>query len=82
MSFVPELQLGLSILWSGQVDEFSWSQQAYDVLIPGFVNGLTPLQPFPVTNPPNPSSYLGKYTCNFIIIMGLTLYKMRAKLSL
>lgn len=60
-SFVPELQLGLNVLWSGQVNQFSMSNVAYDSLIPSFVDYLMTVQPRQ-SYPPNPELYEGVYT--------------------
>jgi CubicO group peptidase (beta-lactamase class C family) len=60
MSFVPELQLGLNMLWSGAYDEFGASNEAYDYLIPAFVEYLMTVQP-PYPYPPDPEVYEGVY---------------------
>eukprot|EP01116_Phalansterium_solitarium_P017147 TRINITY_DN414_c0_g1_i1.p1 TRINITY_DN414_c0_g1~~TRINITY_DN414_c0_g1_i1.p1 ORF type:complete len:245 (-),score=72.94 TRINITY_DN414_c0_g1_i1:96-830(-) len=60
VSLVPELQLGLTMLWNGGVDEFAWANSSWSVLLPAFVSALSLLQP-PVPLPPNISSYVGFY---------------------
>ena len=53
--------LGLNVLFSGAADEFTVSNEAYDVLIPAVVETLmTVQQPYPY--PPDPEIYEGHYT--------------------
>ncbi len=59
---IPELQLGLTMLWNGQANEFAYSKVAYDILIPAFVNALKPLQPS-IPLPPRLEVYEGMYKC-------------------
>ncbi|CAI8001938.1 Putative beta-lactamase-like 1 [Geodia barretti] len=54
-SYIPELKLGLNILWSGSIDEFFTSNSAYDIIIPAFVEYLLTAQP-PYPYPPNPKA--------------------------
>jgi len=60
-SVIPELQIGLSILWNGQTDEYAFSTAGYDILIPALVSALMEMQPVP-PQPSNPSAYYGTYT--------------------
>lgn len=59
-SFIPELQLGLNVMFSGQANEFSVSNNAYSLLIPAFVFALKPLQK-PYSYPSSPKVYEGTY---------------------
>jgi CubicO group peptidase (beta-lactamase class C family) len=60
LSYVPDLKLGLNILWSGSYDEFITSNSAYDIILPAFVEYLMSVQP-PYPYPPNPTEYEGVY---------------------
>jgi len=60
LSFVPELQLGISILWNGQASETDTARTVYSILIPAFVKVLSSMQP-PPPQPKNSSVYIGKY---------------------
>ena len=52
---------GLNILFSGTIDQFKASNDAYDVLIPPLVETLTTVEaPYPY--PPDPEVYEGVYT--------------------
>ena len=52
--------IGMNVLFSGGVDEFSLSYEAYGTIIPAFVSALVPLKPrYPY--PPDPQVYEGTY---------------------
>ena len=55
--------MGVCLLWNGAADEFSWSESAYDILLPAFESTLLSLQP-PVQLPQNVSKYSGLYSIN------------------
>ncbi|XP_062513300.1 putative beta-lactamase-like 1 [Corticium candelabrum] len=59
-SFIPELQLGVNILWSGAIDENNASVVVYDILIPALTNALSSVQPKP-GYPSKPANYEGTY---------------------
>ena len=55
------LSPGLNILFSGAMDTFNASNQAYHALIPAMVEALTTVQtPYPY--PPDPQVYEGVYS--------------------
>eukprot|EP01120_Amphizonella_sp_Union-15-10_P016460 TRINITY_DN8709_c0_g2_i1.p1 TRINITY_DN8709_c0_g2~~TRINITY_DN8709_c0_g2_i1.p1 ORF type:complete len:249 (+),score=24.51 TRINITY_DN8709_c0_g2_i1:2-748(+) len=61
ISVVPELELGVNILWNSvDVDALGVADQVYSVLIPAFVQLLVKLEP-PAILPPNISDYEGVY---------------------
>jgi CubicO group peptidase (beta-lactamase class C family) len=60
-TYIPELQLGLNVLFSGLTDEFSFVNQAYDILIPAFYQTLVNMLPKAPPSPPSTSSYVGTY---------------------
>lgn len=62
-SFVPDLQLGVNILWSGATNEFNASMIVYDILIPALTNALASVQP-KAGYPSKPSDYEGVYKAN------------------
>ena len=49
------------MLWSGAHDEFGASNEAYDYLIPAFVEYLMTVQP-PYPYPPNPEVYIAVFS--------------------
>ena len=52
---------GLNVLFSGEANEFIFSNEAYDVLIPAITETLMTVQtPYPY--PPDPQTYEGLYT--------------------
>lgn len=52
---------GLNILFSGAIDVFNASNEAYHVLIPAIVEALTTVQT-PNPYPPDPQTYEGVYS--------------------
>ena len=60
-SYVPQLQLGINVLFTGGVDEFSIGVELNNLLVPALVGVLKEIQPlFPY--PPDPQVYQGGYT--------------------
>jgi len=66
-SVIPELQLGLSILFNGEAGEFYFSDEAYEILIPAFIETLLQLQPI-APLPSNVESYVGNYSAGSIVM--------------
>ena len=62
LAFVPELQLSISMLWAGAVDEFASSVAAFDLILPPFVGMLKALQEStPQPQPRNASRFQGTW---------------------
>ena len=62
LAFVPELELSLSILWSGAADEFTWSIHVFDLILPPWLDMMHNLLE---TKPQTQLSFFGKnYTPN------------------
>eukprot|EP01114_Cavostelium_apophysatum_P014480 TRINITY_DN3772_c0_g1_i2.p1 TRINITY_DN3772_c0_g1~~TRINITY_DN3772_c0_g1_i2.p1 ORF type:complete len:391 (-),score=44.99 TRINITY_DN3772_c0_g1_i2:35-1207(-) len=60
-SVIPELQLGLTMLWNGfPVDEFGILTAVHNILIPALQQYLT-ANKAPLPQPPNPADYEGTY---------------------
>eukprot|EP01116_Phalansterium_solitarium_P014939 TRINITY_DN3286_c0_g1_i1.p1 TRINITY_DN3286_c0_g1~~TRINITY_DN3286_c0_g1_i1.p1 ORF type:complete len:502 (-),score=146.34 TRINITY_DN3286_c0_g1_i1:116-1621(-) len=57
---VPDLTLGLVILWNGGANEFDWSTAVLNLLVPAFIEALGPLQPGP-PQPPQPQQFVGNF---------------------
>lgn len=51
----------MNILFSGAIDTFNASNEAYHVLIPAIVEALTTVQT-PIPYPPDPQTYEGVYS--------------------
>ena len=63
LAFVPELELSLSILWSGAADEFTWSIHAFDLILPPWLDMMhNLLETKPQTQPKNASQFVGDWT--------------------
>jgi len=60
LSVVPELQLGVVILWNGGADELGTSDLLYSTLIPAFKTALASIQPAP-PQPKDPKVFIGTY---------------------
>ena len=47
LSIVPEMNLGISIMWNGPLEEFSVIDPVMDILIPAFHSVLLSKEPKP-----------------------------------
>ncbi|KAH3743905.1 beta-lactamase family protein [Pelomyxa schiedti] len=62
MTFIPELQLGISIFinGAGSIDQTEYQVVVSDIFVPEFVSYLQKKQPSPQA-PPNPEKFVGAY---------------------
>lgn len=70
----------MNVLFSGGVDEFSLSNEAYGTIIPAFVSALVPLKPrYPY--PPDPQVYEGTYKFAQLATIELDTYDQQLLLT-
>ena len=60
-SVVPEIETGVVMMWNGAADEFSFSNETWDLLLPALQQVLIDNKPV-IPFPPNPNLYTGNYT--------------------